>query len=192
MTNDELTKQQTDAILKALDDALQQGPWGTSSFLQVIGKSLLEIRDGFANRMDTSTQQKLQNDSSLANEMALRSDQKKVYIALYSFEGTSIKSWERIVANLPRQMISRPIYTKEEDAIAIVKTKENKNNEAYVSIYINETDILPMPVDKLPVDKLGKQLLTLKDRSLKLDNIDCFVHQSGTYHYSKGRLINDS
>ena len=52
--NDELTKQQVDAILKALDDAIQQGPWGTSSFLRVIGKSLLEIREGFAKRVDAS------------------------------------------------------------------------------------------------------------------------------------------
>lgn len=188
MINDELTKQQTDTILKALDDALQQGPWGASSFLQVIGKSLLEIRDGFANRTDSSTQQKANHELSLANQEELRRGQQKVYIALYSFEGSSLQSWERIVANLPRQMISRPIYTKEEDVIDIVKSKEKKINEAYVSIYINENDILPIPTDKLPVDKLGKHLLTLKDRSLKLDNIDCFVHQSGTYHYSHGRL----
>lgn len=192
MTNDELTKQQVDALLSALDAALEQGPWAASGFLQVIGKSLQEIRDGFANRMDGSTQKKLDDASLLANQMALRSGQKKIYIALYSFEGSNIKSWERILTNLPRQMISRPIYTEEHDAIAIVKTKETKINEAYVSIYINESDILQMPSDKLPVDKLGKQLLTLKDRSLKLDNIDCFVHQSGRYSFEQGRLIKDS
>ena len=190
--NDELTKQQVDAILKALDDAIQQGPWGTSSFLRVIGKSLLEIREGFAKRVDASAQQQSNRLSSLANQMALRSAQRKVYIVLYSFEGSNIKTWERIVANLPRQMISRPVYSQEDDAIAFIKTKENKNNEAYIVIYINESDILPMPTDKLPHDKLGKQLLTLKDKSLKLDNIDCFVHQSGVYHYSQGRLVKDS
>jgi intracellular multiplication protein IcmQ len=190
--NDELTKQQVDAILNALDDAIQQGPWGTSSFLRVIGKNLLEIREGFAKRVDASAQQQSNRLSSLANQMALRSAQRKVYIVLYSFEGSNIKTWERIVANLPRQMISRPVYSQEDDAIAIIKTKENKNNEAYIVIYINESDILPMPTDKLPHDKLGKQLLTLKDKSLKLDNIDCFVHQSGVYHYTQGRLVKDS
>jgi intracellular multiplication protein IcmQ len=190
--NDELTKQQIDAILKALDDAIQQGPWGASSFLRVIGKSLLEIREGIAKRVDASAQQQSNRLSSLANQMALRSAQRKVYILLYSFEGSNIKTWERIVANLPRQMISRPVYSQEDDAIAVIKTKENKNNEAYIVIYINENDILPMPTDKLPHDKLGKQLLTLKDKSLKLDNIDCFVHQSGVYHYTQGRLVKDS
>lgn len=192
MTNDELTKQQVDALLKAFDDALEQGPWAASGFLQVIGRSLLEIRNGFANRMDASSQKNADAAASIANQMALRSDQKKIYIVLYSFEGSNLKSWERIVSNLPRQIISRPIYSEEEDVIAIIKTKENKINEAYVSIYINESDILQMPSDKLPLDKLGKKLLTLKDRSLKLDNIDCFVHQSGRYQFSQGRLIKDS
>ena len=192
MTNDELTKQQVDALLKAFDDALEQGPWAASGFLQVIGRSLLEIRNGFANRMDASSQRNADAAASIASRMALRSDQKKIYIVLYSFDGSNLKSWERIVTNLPRQIISRPIYSEEDDVVAIIKTKENKINEAYVSIYINESDILQMPSDKLPLDKLGKQLLTLKDRSLKLDNIDCFVHQSGRYQFSQGRLIKDS
>ena len=192
MTNDELTKQQVDALLKAFDDALEQGPWAASGFLQVIGRRLLEIRNGFANRMDASSQRTADAAASIASRMALRSDQKKIYIVLYSFDGSNLKSWERIVTNLPRQIISRPIYSEEDDVVAIIKTKENKINEAYVSIYINESDILQMPSDKLPLDKLGKQLLTLKDRSLKLDNIDCFVHQSGRYQFSQGRLIKDS
>lgn len=186
---DELTKEQTDAILKALDEAVQQGPWDASSFLRVIGKSLLEIRDGFAQRVDNCAKQKSNGVSSRINQMALRHGQQKVYIVLYSFDGSNIKSWERIVANLPRQMISRPVYSQEDDAVAIIKTKEHKSNEAYVVIYIDSNDILPMPTDKIPLDKLGKPLLTLKDRSLKLDNIDCFVHQSGVYHYSQGRLV---
>lgn len=186
---DELTKQQVDAILKTLDDAVQQGPWGTSSFLRVIGKSLLDIRDKFAKQVNECAQPKLNGVLSVANQMAIRCAQKKVYIVLYSFDGTNIKSWERIVANLPRQMISRPVYVEEDDAIAMIKTKENKNNEAYVAIYIDANDILHMPTDKIPLDKLGKPLLTLRDRSLKLDNIDCFVHQSGVYHYSQGRLV---
>lgn len=186
---DELTKEQADAILKALDEAVQQGPWGASSFLRVIGKNLLEIREGFASRIKHSVQQKSNISSSIASQMALRHAQQKVYIVLYSFDGMNITSWERIVANLPRQMISRPVYSQEDDAVAIIKTKENKNNEAYVVIYIDACDILPMPIDKVPLDKLGKPLLTLKDRSLKLDNIDCFVHQSGVYHYAQGRLV---
>ena len=49
-----------------------------------------------------------------------------------------------------------------------------------------------MSADKTPVDKLGKPLLTLKDKSLSLDNINRFVHITGTYQYGQGRLVKNS
>ena len=186
---DELSEQQTDAILKALDDAIEHGPWDKSNFLRVIGKNLREIRDGFANQLYAPGQDTSKIASHLANRIALRSGQQEIFVALYSSDGANIQSWERILVNLPKQMISRPIYASEEDIKALIRTKENKTNEAYVSMYISQGDILQMSADKIPVDKLGKPLLTLKDKSLSLDNINRFVHISGTYQYGQGRLV---
>ena len=190
MKNDELTKQQADAVLQALDNALEQGPWEQSNFLKVIGKNLRTVRDDFFSQIDTAGKNRADLNAHQANQMALRRGQKKVYIQLYSADGKNMQSWEWIVANLPRQMISRPIYADEDDVKAIIKIKENTINEAYVAIYIDQNDILQISADKVPVDKLGKHRLSLKDGSLKLDNLDAFVHQSGIYHYSQGRLIN--
>ena len=186
---DELSEQQTDAILKALDDAIEQGPWDDSNFLKVIGKNLREIREGFLNRLNVSGQEKSKITAHLANRVALRSGQQEIFIALYSSDGANIQSWERILMNLPRQMISRPIYADEEDIKALIRTKQNKINEAYVSMYISQADILPLQADKIPLDRLGKPLLTLKDKSLSLDNINCFVHKSGSYQYNQGKLV---
>ena len=189
---DELTEQQTDDILMALDEAIENGPWDESNFLRVIGKDLREIRDGFVEQLNAPGQEKSRLASHLANRIALRCGQQEIFIALYSFDGSNIQSWERILMNLPKQMISRPIYANEEDVKAIIKTKENKNNEAYVSMYISQNDILALSPDKTPLDKLGKSLLSLKDKSLSLDNINFFVHQTGTYQYKQGRLIKNS
>ena len=46
----ELTDQQIAAILKVLDEAIEQGPWDASNFLKVIGKNLREARDQFSNQ----------------------------------------------------------------------------------------------------------------------------------------------
>jgi intracellular multiplication protein IcmQ len=191
---DELTEQQAQAILKALDETIATGPWEESNFLRVIGKNLREIRDNFANQLGNGlkAQERLKTESNLANRIALRAGQQEVFIALYSTEGNNLQTWERILANLPRQMISRPIYADEKDAQSSIKVKENKVNEAYVAIYIDQNDILAMHPDKTPVDKLGRPLLSLKDRSLHLDNIIRFVHLSGVYRYSKGRLVKNS
>lgn len=186
---DRLSDEQNEAILKALNDAIEKGPWEKSNFLKVIGKNLTEIRDGFLNQLGASSHAQLKAESHLANRIALRSGQQEIYVSLYSADGTNIQSWEKIVVNLPRQMISRPIYADETDIKALLKTKENKQNEAYVAIYINQHDILPLSAEKSPVDKLGKTLLSLKDKTLNLDNISRFVHVSGVYRYERGRLI---
>lgn len=190
--NNRLSDSQNEELLKALNEAIENGPWEQSNFLKVIGKNLIEIRDNFLNQLGASSHSQLKVESQLANRMALRSGQQEIYISLYSADGANVQSWEKIVANLPGQMISRPIYADEADIIALLKTKDNKQNEAYVAIYIYQSDILPLPSDKTPVDKLGKSLLSLKDKTLNLDNISRFVHQSGVYRFERGRLIKES
>jgi intracellular multiplication protein IcmQ len=188
---DKLTDKQTEAILKALDDAIKTGPWEQSNFLRAIGKSLNEIRDNFASKLSARSKEQIRDDAHLASRLALRSGQQEVFVSLYSTDGTNMQSWERIVANLPRQMISRPIYADEEHVKSCLKTKENKQNEAYVSIFINKTDIIPLHPDKVLSDRLGNPLMTLKDKSLDVENINRFVHISGVYQYKRGRLIKE-
>jgi intracellular multiplication protein IcmQ len=187
--NDKLSEHQLDSILKALDEAIEKGPWDESNFLRLVAKNLREIRDDFSKELMSIGQEKTKIASHLLNRVALRAGQQEVFVSLYSSEGSVLQSWEPIVANLPKQMVSRPIYADEEDIKALIKTKEKKNNEAYVSMYIAQSDILILPSDRTPMDKLGKSLLILKDKSLSLDNINRFVHQSGVYRYVNGKLI---
>ncbi|RUR12250.1 Dot/Icm secretion system protein IcmQ [Legionella sp. km772] len=187
--NERLTDEQNARILKALNKAIEEGPWDKSNFLRMIGKNLITIRDDFLTRLGAKTEHELRNESQLANKMALRSNQQEIFISLYCFDGTNIQSWERIVANLPKQTVSRPIYANEEDLKEILKLKDNKNNEAYVAIFIDKQDILTLSSDKILKDKLGTPLLSLKDRTLNLENISRFVHSTGTYQFQRGRLV---
>ncbi|KTC91036.1 Dot/Icm secretion system protein IcmQ [Fluoribacter dumoffii] len=191
MKKDSFSEEHNEAILKALDYAIHNGPWDKSNFLRSIGNRLIGIRDNYAKKINLRSREQIQSDAYLANRLALRGNQQEVFVSLYSSDGSNIQSWERIIINLPRQMISRPIYENEEQVKALIKTKENKQNEAYVAIYINKTDIIPLSPDKTLYDKLGSTLLTLKDRSLDLENVTRFVHISGVYKYSRGRLIKE-
>jgi intracellular multiplication protein IcmQ len=175
-------------ILAALNKALEEGPWEESNFLRAVGKRLAQIRDEFVTNLANSDKAGMRSQAQMANRLALRANQKLVYIALYSSEGINLQSWERIVANLPQQTISRPVYDNEVDVKEAIKMKENKMNEGYVAIYINNTDFLELPSDRIPVDKLGKPLLSLKDKAVDLGNVVKFVHLTGTYDYAKGRL----
>jgi intracellular multiplication protein IcmQ len=108
---------------------------------------------------------------------------------LYASDGSNIQSWESILQHLPSQIISRPVYENEEDVVASIRSKSHRMNEAYVAIYVDPQNILEQPLEKISFDKLGKSLLLLKDKAINLDNVDVFVHQTGTYRFVKGRLI---
>lgn len=187
---DDLSPEQTDAILKALDEVISEGPWDKSNFLKAIGKNLQGLREEFVGHIHAlqEFEKKQDNQSSVSHE-PIKHGQAEIFVSLYSSNGTVLRTWERILATLPSQIISRPIYAKEMDVKTMIKAKENKANEAYVSIFIDETDILPLSMEKTPFDKLGKPLLTLKDRALRLENIKRFVHISGEYAFVHGQLI---
>jgi intracellular multiplication protein IcmQ len=186
---DKLSEEQLKAILKALDSAVDEGPWEESNFLRVIGKKLREIRDQFANNVEFPGKDKNKVSSHLANRVALRSGQREIFIALYSSTGIKIQSWAHIIANLPKQSVSRAIYANEQDVKDFIRAKENPNYHGYVSIYVNQNDILSTTPEKTPVDKLGKSLLSLKGNVIKIDNITRFEHATGTYQYSGGRMV---
>lgn len=187
MEDDNLNKAKK--TLEALDDALISGPWDESGFVIMIAKKLRLIRDDLAAKIAKQEEGELSSPEYLAHRAHLSASHKLVYVSLYSLDGVELNSWERILANLQRQIVSRPVYAAEEDVQNIIKTKEKKINEAYVAFYVSEPDILQLSPDKTPLDKLGKQMLVLRDNAINLENIDYFVHLSGKYRYVRGRLI---
>ena len=186
---DDITEEQSNAILHALDEALKKGPWDDSNFLRVIGKNLQQIRDDFAKEVAAGKEERIQEQSSLTNRVSEDPNQQEVYVSLYTTGGSVLQTWERVIANLPRQIISRPVYANEEDLQRVIKSKENPVNEAFVAIYINQSDILSVAADKIPLDRFGKPLMMLKDKAINLLNISRFVHSSGVYTLQKGRLV---
>ena len=185
---DILTEKQVLTILQSMDDALAKGPWEESNFLRAIGKNLQGIRDALASEIDQNYTNVTIDMQKKKQHLQPKETQKEVFIALYSSEGSQIHAWERIIANLQRQIISRPIYEDEDGVSAFIKSKENKLNEAYVAIYVDSNDILKLSADKVAIDKFGHALMTLKDRAVNLENINRFVHTSGTYQLVRGHL----
>ena len=176
-------------FLSALDKSIASGSWDETNFVLIIGKKLKEMREKLAQDIKNAEENADFSSDFLSKTLAMQNSLKEVYIALYSLEGSRLQSWEQIIINLRKQMVSRPVYATEEEAIAIIKTKEKKINEAYVSVFVKEEDILHMPADKDPVDKLGQNMLVLKDNAISLEYINYFVHLTGKYRYSRGKLL---
>lgn len=182
-----LSDEQNKEILKTLNHTIENGVWEKSNFLKMIGKNLIKLRDEFSNKIGLGGQINSKKDHNA--KIGLGSNYQEIFISLYSSTGSNFQSWEKIVQNLPKQLISRPIYGNEEDLKSVLRLKTNKHNEAYVAIYVDKKDILTLAADKASLDRLGVPLLSLKNKSLALENISRFVHSSGTYIYDNGRLV---
>jgi intracellular multiplication protein IcmQ len=185
----QITKEQIDAVLVQMDLLITNGQWVGSNFLLSLGKSVNEARDNFLHQVGRSVSNEDTNINAEEKMQTLPGNKLIVYVVLYSSFGDNLQSWERMLFNLPKQSVSRPIYAEEEQVITILKSKEVTLNDAYVSVMVDKDDILSMPEDKIPLDKLGQQILTLKDNVIKLDNIRLFYNNGNTYSYSRSRLI---
>lgn len=176
-------------FLSALDKSIASGSWDETNFVLIIGKKLKEMRKKLSEDISDIESKEDFSADFMSKNLAMQNSLQEVYISLYSLEGTKLQSWEQIIINLRKHIVSRPVYATEEEVIAIIKTKEKKINEAYVSVFIKQEDILKVPVDKIPVDRLGQNMLVLKDNAITLDCINYFVHLSGKYRYLRGRLL---
>lgn len=189
---DEETKANLE-VLKALNEAIEKGPWENSLFFKGIGKKLRDVRDRFQNEMglaefmDEGGESK-KKDQNLAIE---NSKLATVYISLYQAEGSNLQKWGAVVNSLIAHTLSRPVYRNEADIQAMIRAKDYKMNDAYIAVKVKEEDIIKSTDEKPVVDRLGHELLLLREGALRLQNIIAFTHLSVKYHFSGGTLTRD-
>lgn len=189
MKKNKVSDKQVNAVLASLRDLLERGPWSNSAFLRVLGKKLQKGHDEFAERAGRAEQAKFHKTTEHKQTQGPSETQQEVFVALYTSDGGNLESWEKILINLPRQAISRPVYAEKQAIEKVFKERRNHLNEAYVMMYVARDAILPTAMDKTLKDRFGTELLTLKNKALMLENIIRFVHATGEYRYKKGRLI---
>ncbi len=175
-------------ILETLDGAIASGPWTQSNFLKSIEQDLKNLREKIVAYDDVPHHDALLHSDDVILSQQLTGEQ-DVFIGLYCSDGSNLASWEKIINNLPKHVVSRPVYEHEESMKQIIRMKENKKNEAYVGVMIKKSDIIALDVNKVPMDKLGQPLLTIKDSAIHLENIKFFVYNSVKYNFKQGKLV---
>lgn len=177
------------AILKALNEAIENGPWDVTVFFQAMRNKLVEIRDRF--KQDVNLEDI--NDSSMAGTLfgriAKRSGITEVYVLLYNADGTNLAKWENILRTISTHTVSRPIYNLEKNARSALRAAVTKPNEAYISVFIPEEDIMPTQSGRIAHDRYGHEILNLKEGAIKAENIHQFIHVSGRYDYDNNKLV---
>lgn len=185
---DEETKANLE-ILKALDEAISQGPWEHNLFFQGIGKKLRDLRDKFQQELGLDAASLETSQKNTVDLAVQHSQLTEVYISLYQAEGANIRKWLGVVTSVIGHSVSRPVFKSEIDIQAAIRAKTYKQNDAYIAVKIREEDIMKSPTGQPILDREGRELLMLREGAVKLANIVRFVHLSGDYIFRDGVLI---
>ena len=171
-------------IIELLDVAIELGHWEGSLFFENAGQQLKKLREQLAKRLDCSDSQAVEK-----NDVLKKVGHRMVFISLYQLGGEVLKNWEHHLQTIQSHSIGRPIYAKESEVKRRIATKLNKKPEAYISVWIPENSVLPQKNQPQQPQLKSSTLLSVKDGSVRAENIIHFINYSGRYRYESRQLI---
>ncbi len=180
-----LSLEQAKKIQEILNKLAQSPNFSQSTFLTLIQKQLIQLSEDFNQAVQNiyfAEEATPQPEQELPNH-------ELVFISIYCSDGSDLSAWERVISNLPKQYISRPIYLHEQDAQKMAKSRPVVINEGYVAVYVDKNAIFATGSDMVMQDKFGNQLLSLKDRAIDLKKISFFWHRSKQYSLKEQALV---
>lgn len=180
-----LSAEQVKKIQEAIKKFLAGEFFDRAPFLKIFRQQLQVLSDKFDN-----TAQEIFSSESLVSKENNFANRQLVYISVYSAEGKNMDAWHRVLLNLPKQYVSRPIYAKEEDAQYAARNKGLLTNEGYVAIWVEKSSIMSKDDQLFDLkDKFDHALVTLKDKAIDIKNINYFWVNSSQYILKNGRLV---
>jgi Dot/Icm secretion system protein IcmQ len=179
-------------LVNDLDKLLETGNWEESLFLRAMSKSINAIREEAQE-----LKEKLASDEATTitaqnpTPFQLKEDYIKVYISLYQADGGNLSLWQNMLKSLAKYCVSRPIYTNEAHAQALIQSKSDSIRHAYAVVAVKKNELMPSEIQK--TDSLGHKLFALKEQAIDIKNIVNFVHANKniyTFHDNKLHLEN--
>ncbi len=177
-----------DILVNALDKVINKDGWDSSLFFRNTLKRLLELREYVITELSPPQEQILEDIAAMDGALKQEQGYKKVYIEIYQAQGDRLEGWINAVKKLGDYYVSRPAYQVEDHVRELITSKRSRN-DAYVAVWIHQENILSM--DKMR-DRLGHELLSLREGSIKVENIIEFVHDKNRYRLIENKLILNS
>jgi len=172
-----------DQLLQTVDNAIEKGRWDNSLFLKNILKQLQELREYIIKELgETAPTEVVDIQQRIRKIIQEKEGYQRVYIALYQTESDRLDRWLVTIKLLAGgYSVSRPIYASETEIQSMLREKNGKG-DAYVVVWVKQSDILP-PQEGMPLkDRWGHDLLHLKDSFFRLENVIEFVLNGRRYH----------
>lgn len=173
-------------------EMLSNEHWEDSPFMKVLHAKLSKVIAEFDEIIGVSSSEKIEQvvDDSLEREANyLSQDMRLVYIYLYTSEGKTLAAWERVISNISKQYVSRPIYLVEDDVQGAAQFSPILINAGYIAVWVKSSAIIVEDEAHQIKDKFGKRLITLKDRSVDIKNIEYFWNNYMLYQWKESGLV---
>lgn len=133
----------------------------------------------------------IHDDVNHTAPVVVAEDEVVVYVYLFNAQGVLVPTWRKMVqaSVLYEYSVNRPIYTDESDIQAVIRTKSNKQQHAYLAVAVKKENIYPLADGSLK-DAMGNTLIKVKEGSLLFNRILAFKHNENEYRVNEmGELI---
>ncbi len=121
---------------------------------------------------------------------ALLEDEMVVYVYLYNAHGAALSSWQIMLTPkvFYEYSVNRPIYTEKSHIQALVRSKNNKTQHAYLTIAVKAAHVIQSSAASK--DSLGNPVIRIKEGALSFDKLLNFTYNEHEYIVnSKGELV---
>lgn len=176
-------------LVKLIDELLDSDAWTKGIYLQTISTKIAELR--------TEVNTLLEEIAGSENVGVVGAAPKttgniNVFISLYQADAKNISMWQKTLKRINEFSTSRPVYRDEESVKQLIRGRPDPSKEGYAVIQVKEADLIKPYTGKQLADRFGNELLTVREGSIKPENVVKFVHGANIYKFENGELILES
>ncbi len=114
--------------------------------------------------------------------VGLQENEMIVYVYLFNAKGVVLRNWNNMLNAkvFYEYSVNRPIYASKNEIEAMLRTKKDKPQHAYLAVAVQKTDILQSTSDSAEQNVLVR----VREGSLKLDRLIGFFHNGNEYTWN--------
>ncbi len=116
------------------------------------------------------------------SKLGVQENEVLVYVYLFNAKGIVLRNWNNMLNPkvFYEYSVNRPIYSNKNEIEAMLRTKKDKPQHAYLTVAVQKTDILTSGDNSTE----SNFLIRVREGSLKLDRLISFFHNGNEYTWN--------